>query len=287
MRFLRLLIQHVAARDTATPAAAMAFYSLFALAPVGYFIVAACGWALGDLSARRSVTGFLAGYLGDDRAAAMVGVVAKDPGFAEGAIGWVLSVGMVLYAASASTFQLRQTLSEVFGATRASGWSDWLRSTLVGRVLATVFAVAFGLGVVVLVVGTAAAGQLARASALGPTLAGPVGWLVLSVGSWLAITLMFALVMKGLPSQAPPWPAVLGGAACAAALFELGKNLIAGYLARSEVASAYGPAGALVALLLWLYYSAQIFLLGAEVAAALHGSRPAAGPLSHHQAGPS
>ena len=87
------------------------------------------------------------------------------------------------------------------------------------------------------------------------------------VGSWIVVTVVFVLVMKYLPRRTPPARSVLLGACTAAALFELGKYFIAYYLSRSLFAAAYGPSSAMVVVLLWTYYSVQIFLLGAEIAA--------------------
>jgi membrane protein len=140
-----------------------------------------------------------------------------------------------------------------------------MKTTLMGRLLAAVLAIGAGSTLVVV---TVASAMLSYWNANS----GPLeDWLLRHVSliirgfSWLVVGLIFTTILKYLPMRCPPWKPVLLGSLAASILFEVGKYYIGLYVARSVIASAYGPSSTIVAILIWIYYSIQTFLAGAKI----------------------
>ena len=231
--------------------AALAYYTLFSIAPLLLIVIAVAGLAFGDDAARGEIFAQLRGLMGDDGAAAVERLIQAADHPEGGAIATATGVAMLLLGAMTVFGELQNALDRIWRAParkQASGWLNLVRSRLLsfGMILAVAF---------VLMVSLALSAVLA---ALGK-------WWALDLAASFAVTtLMFALIYKIIPRVRIRWRDVWAGAAVTAALFALGKLLIGLYLGRSGVASAFGAAGSLVAMMVWVYYSAQIFLLGAE-----------------------
>jgi membrane protein len=231
--------------------AALSYYTLFSIAPLLLIVLAIAGLVFGEEAARGELFGRISALVGPESARAIEALLASANRPGAGAIAMVTGTLGLLAGASAVFGELQNALDRIWRAParkQQSGWFSLIRSRLLsfGMILAVAF---------LLMVSLAMSAVLA---ALGDW------WALDLAASFLLTTLMFALIYKIIPRVPIRWSDVWAGAAVTAALFAVGKFLIGLYLGRAGVASAFGAAGALVAVMVWVYYSAQIFLLGAE-----------------------
>jgi membrane protein len=241
---------------------ALAYYTLFSIAPLLIIVIAVAGFFLGAEAARGEIVGQLQGMLGDEGATAVQGLLESASKPKEGFIATVTSILLLLVGATTIFAELQTDLDRIWRAETKpiSGLWGLLRSRVLsfGMILALAF-----LLLVSLVISAAL-------TALGKWWGGWFeGWAVLLevlnfVISFVITTGLFALIYKLLPRADIAWHDVWIGAAVTALLFAVGKFLIGLYIGRSGIASGYGAAGSFVVLLVWVYYSTQIFLLGAE-----------------------
>ncbi|MGA7778730.1 MAG: YihY/virulence factor BrkB family protein [Paraburkholderia sp.] len=264
----------------AAMAASIAFYAAFSLAPTLVMVIAVAGWFFGAQAARGELFSHIHGMLGDDAAAGVQTIVenARHSGSA-GGIAAIISFALLAIGASATFSSLNSALNIVWPLTgpRSSSVIALVRVRLISFGL--VLGVAFLL-IVSLVLDTAITfvGQWIWGDSpyvvIGNLLQLGVGLLVLAFA--------FAALLKFLPDAVVRWRDALVGGAVAAVLFSAGKKLFALYLAHAGMANSFGAAGSLAVLLMWLYFSAVVLLLGAEFSAArgrLHDPRGAWGQL--------
>ena len=252
--------------------AALAYYTLFSIAPLLLIVTAVAGLAFGAEAARGEIFEQLNGLMGPEGAGAVEKLLQSAHRPAEGVVATL--TGLVLLALGASTVfgELQNALDRIWRAperAQAGGWWNLIHSRLLS--FGMILGIAFLLMVSLV--------TSAAISALGKWWGAHVADIVLN---FALTTLLFALIYKIIPRVRIAWRDVWTGAAVTALLFALGKVLIGLYLGKSSVASAYGAAGSLVVMMVWVYYSAQIFLLGAEftrVYAHAHGSRQARLPV--------
>jgi len=245
----------------ASMGAALAFYSAFSLAPLLLIVIAIAGFVYGADTARKAVVKQFAELIGPVGADAVGGLLKAASAAETG--GTVTAIGVILLLIGATTVlvELEDDLNRIWEApARAeSGLVMLVRQRLLS------FGMILGIGfllIVSLVVGSAIAAFSARwdASALGAT-----GLFIADFTlSVVVFTALFGMLYKWLPNVRIAWQDVWTGALTTAVLFNLGRLAIGAYLGRSATASAYAAAGSVLVLLLWLYYSAQIFLFGAE-----------------------
>lgn len=267
--------------------AALAFYTMFSLAPLLLIVIAVAGLVFGEDAARGEIAAQLQALMGDGGARAIQDMLAAAQKPAEG--GFATAIGAVLLFIGATTVfgELQDALDRIWrvpARSRAGGWTDLLRSRLLsfGMVLAIGF---------LLMVSLVASAGLAAAGRWWSPLAGDGYALAVAANAgidFLLAAFMFALIYKVMPRVRVLWKDVWIGAVFTAVLFTLGKYLIGLYVGRSGVTSVFGAAGSLVGVLLWVYYSAQIFLIGAEftwVYANVLGSRRGLGSPSAAGAG--
>jgi membrane protein len=256
---------------------ALAYYTLFSTAPVLIIAIAIAGFVFGEEAARGEILTQLRGLLGEQGAAAVETILRGASRPTEGLIATVSSVVVLVIGATTVFAELQTDLDRIWKAP-ASERKGGLWGLLRARLLSFGLVLALGFLLLVSLVVSAALG------ALGGWWGGYFeGWDVLleivNFALSLAVTTgLFAMVYKLLPSVDIAWRDVWIGAIVTALLFALGKTVIGYYIGRSSVASGFGAAGSFVVLLLWVYYSTQIFLLGAEftgVYAREHGSRRA------------
>ena len=253
--------------------AAIAFYTVTSIAPVLLIVIAIAGLAFGRDAAQNAITAQLSGLMGQQTADVIQSVIASA-GSKSSSI-WATLVGMIT---------LVLTASGVFGEMQTALNAIWKaepKGTTVSRLIrarAASLGLVAALGFLLMVSLVVSTGLTAFGNYLDSVL--PFGQVVLSVlngvVSILLISLLFAAIYKVLPDRPIEWRDVAVGAMATGVLFTLGKSLIGWYLGSSAVASSFGAAGGLIVLLLWVYYSAQIFLLGAEftkVFANRHGSK--------------
>lgn len=267
------------ADNASSAAAALAFYCAFSLAPLLVILLTLSGWIVGAQAAEVFVADQLTMLFGIQTAEVLLEAVrsAQQP---EGYMATIVSVGTLLVAATTVLAALEEALNRIWGASISGrrGLSGWLRR----RVLSLGFILALSfLLLVTLTISAMLAGMRSWLAARYAPLVGAVGTLDIVVSMGVPTTL-FALIYRYMPGQRLDWKVVLTGGLVTALLFAFGKWLVSLYLVRSTVPTAFGAAASFAALLLWLYYTAQIFLFGAEFTACLGGvgrqSRGKAGP---------
>jgi membrane protein len=245
-----------------TMGAALAFYTAFSLAPLLVIVIAIAGTIYGDAPARAAVVAQFDILLGPVGAQALEKLLASAAIEPHGTLATVVSLVVLFVGATTVLVELEDDLDYIWKAPRRheSGLVALLRARLLS------FGLILGIGfllVVSLVVGSglAALAHLWRLSVTNATLV----FLLDFVVALAAFTVLFAMLYKFLPHVRIAWRDVWGGALVTAVLFNVGRLAIGFYLGHSAVASTYAAAGSFVVLLLWLYYSAQIFLFGAEL----------------------
>lgn len=241
--------------------AALAFYTVFSLAPILILSIAIAGLFFGQEAARGEIFEQVQGLLGPDAAGAVQSMIrnASRPG--AGLIATLIGFVTLFIGATTALAELKDGLDQIWDAPRekTSGFFYFLRKRLlsVGLILS--------LGFLLLVSLALSAVISAMARTWGPADAtGVVLQAVNFLFSFALVTLLFAMIYKILPAVRIAWRDVLVGAVITALLFSIGKWLIGLYLGNSAVASSYGAAGSVILVLIWVYYSTQIFLLGAE-----------------------
>lgn len=252
-------------RDDFAPSmgAGIAYYTVFSIAPLIVIVIAIAGFFFGPDAASGYLYAQLAGLLGEPGAQAIRDMAERAGRSGEGVVA--TATGAVLLAIGATTVfaELQSDLDRIFKAP-ASKRPEGLWGLLRSRVLSLGLVVSIGF---VMLVSLVASAVLAAVGKWWSGVLGDFVWLfhALDAATSLGvITVLFALMYKILPRVRIDWRDVWIGAFVTALLFTLGKLVVGLYLGRSDVASSYGAAGSLVVLLVWVYYSAQIFLLGAE-----------------------
>ena len=241
--------------------AALAFYTVFSLAPILILSIAIAGLVFGQEAARGEIYDQVRGLLGGDAAAAIQAMVqnASRPG--AGIIATLIGVVTLIVGATTALAELKDGLDQIWRAPpeKTSGFFYFLRKRLlsVGLILSLGFLLLVSLALSALI--SAMARRWGPADSTGVVLQA-VNFLF----SFGLVTLLFAMIYKILPAVRIAWGDVVIGAVITALLFSVGKWLIGLYLGNSAVASSYGAAGSVILVLVWVYYSAQIFLLGAE-----------------------
>jgi membrane protein len=243
-------------------AAAISFYTVFSLAPLLVIVIAVVGLAFGQEAAQGQVVGQIQGLVGPDAARMIEEMIEGARRPAAGIFATALGLGILLLGAAGVFGQLQEALNRIWDA--PSSPQRRLLGLLHDRFLS--FAMLLGTGFLLLVSLVVSAALQALGTVFGRWLPSP---LILLEGlhlvlSLAVITVLFALIYKILPQVRIQWRDVWVGAALTAGLFVLGKFLIGLYLGRGSFTSAFGAAGSLVVILLWVYYSAQILLFGAE-----------------------
>jgi membrane protein len=240
--------------------AAIAYYSIFSFGPLMLIATVIAGVVFGADAARGAISEQVRDLLGDTGAQALQALLDGADHPYQGVLATIFGVGTLLFAAVSVVVQLKTALNTVWECETAQqgGWWDLIRSYLVS--LAGVVSLGFLLLVSLLF--TAAISAINKY--FGSYLPEPTFQIVGSAVSFLFITVLFAMMFKWLPDTHVDWRDVWLGAVLTAALFEAGKFLIGYYVGKLALQSTYGAAASLVMLLIWVYYSAQIVLLGAE-----------------------
>ena len=256
--------------DAPTMGAALAFYTMLSLAPLLLVAVGFAGFFVGRDEAQTALISQLSAVLGDKAAAAVRSLLDAAASQGEGKMAALLGIVTMMLGATTVFAELRADLDRI--------WQHKVQSSGFKRL----FAARFFSFLLVMGIGALLLFSLVATTFLAAVGAWWFGKSELAVhaiefaSSFVLITLLFALIYKVIPRVRVAWRDVWIGAAVTAALFAVGKFLIGLYLGRSSVASAFGAAGSVVVMMVWVYYSAQVFLLGAEftwVYAHTYGSR--------------
>jgi membrane protein len=241
-------------------------------------VIAIAGLAIGRDVARAGVIDQLSGLVGPQGADLIKSIVARSSDPASGAVATVFGAVMVLVTAS-GIFGEMQTALNTTWQVKASN-EPWL-SLVRARAASLGLVAALGFVTIVSLAASAALSALGAELAMRTPIAGTVLIALNTALSLAVFALLFAAIYKVLPDIPLRWGDVVTGAVITAALFTGGKSLIGWYLGQAAPGSTYGAAGALIVLLLWAYYSAQIFLLGAELTKAIADARAPAGIPVH------
>lgn len=245
-------------------AAALAYYTVFSLAPLLIIVIAIAGSVFGEQAAKGELVAQIQGVIGRDGAqliqTAIENASQLDP--SQGPIPTLINIGVLFFGASVIFAQLQKSLNKIWEVQPkpGNGIKHFLRKRLLS--FSMVLVIAFLL-LVSLVVSTMLVilGNYLRDLVPGFTYL----WKILNfLISFSIVTLLFAMIFKILPDAKITWKDVWIGAAITAVLFDIGKSLLGFYLGHNSFASAYGAAGSLVIILTWVFYSAQILFLGAE-----------------------
>jgi membrane protein len=252
-------------RDDYAPSmgAALAYYTMFSVAPLLLIVVSIAGLVFGEEAARGQIHAQLAGLMGETGAKALQGLLESVHKPAEGIVATLIGIGVLVVGATTVFAELQDALDRIWRAPvrdRSGGIWGLLRA----RVLS--FGMIMGLGFLLMVSLVFSAALSALGTWWAPMFG---GWEVLLqavnfVVSFAMVTLIFAMIYKVMPRVHVAWRDVWVGAGVTAMLFTIGKLLIGLYIGKSGVTSGFGAAGSLAVVLLWVYWSAQIFLMGAE-----------------------
>jgi membrane protein len=248
----------------ASNGAALAFYTLFSIAPVLVLVIAIAGFFYGHDAAQGELLGQLRGLVGIKGAQAIQLVLAGASNHENGFMATVLAIGLLLFGATTVFAELKASLDEIWQVPplNNAGWWDVVRT----RLLSFGLVVVLGFLLLVSLVVSALFALLERYwGGLWQDAAQVLSWLASLLG-FVVIAALFGVIFKLLPRVRLSWHDVVIGALGTAAMFALGKFVIGLYIGNSGVADSFGAAGSLIALLLWVYYSAQIFFFGAEFA---------------------
>jgi membrane protein len=247
--------------DALSRGAAIAFYTVTSIAPILLIVVAIAGLAFGRDAAQGALTAQIGSLMGQQTADVLQAAVASASGKSSGILATIIGLVTVLVTASGVFVEMQSALNVIWKAKPRGGTVSRLvraRAESLGLVAA--------LGFLLLVSLVMSAALTAFGNYLNAIL--PFGKLIAEalnvIVSVVLISILFAAIYKVLPDRPVDWRDVILGAVVTAVLFSAGKSLIGWYIGSSAVASSYGAAGALIVLLLWVYYSAQIFLFGAE-----------------------
>src|SRR6266851_3082661 len=242
--------------------AAMAYYMVFSLAPMLILVIAIAGLVFGQAAAQGAIVEQLGDLMGVEGAAALQAMIASAGHKRAGVIATLIGTGTLLIAATAVFGELQAALNVIWKVQRRRRRMPVAVAR--ERLLSLSLILALGFLLLVSLVLSAAL------SAFGHYLSGvfpglPLMLRILHLAlSFGMMSILFAMIFKILPDAPVAWQDVWIGAMATALFFSIGKYLIGLYIGSSNVASTYGAAGALVIILLWIYYSAQILLFGAE-----------------------
>jgi membrane protein len=267
---IKCAASHWAGDRAATLGAALAFYCAFSLAPLLVVLATVTGWIVGAQLAEHQLAEQLRALFGPATAGVLMAAMDSSQS-RNGIVAACISVVTLLIGATTVFAALEGALEEIWGARAMApgGIYGWLRARLLS------FGLILALGFLLLVSLSVSTALAALRTLVAQYYSGLV---VATAALDFAISLaliagLIAVIYRYLPARRLAWRPILWGALVTALLFQVGRWAISFYLARSTQPSAFGAAASFAALLLWLYYSAQIFLFGAEFTACLGGSR--------------
>src|SRR5215204_3230529 len=263
--------------DALSRGAAIAFYTVTSIAPVLLIVVAIAGLVFGREAAENAISAQLSGLMGQQTADVLQSAVASAADTSSGVWATLIGIATLIATASGVFGEMQSSLNAI--------WKTRPHGTTVSRLIqarAISLGLVAALGFLLIVSLAVSAGLTAFVDYLDAMM--PVGTLILPVLNFIVslalLAILFAAIYKVLPDRRLHWRDVIVGAVVTAVLFTIGKSLIGWYLGSSAVASSYGAAGGLIVLLLWVYYSAQIFLLGAEFTKAYAAYRRGEDPMA-------
>lgn len=255
-------------------AAALAYYTIFSIAPLLIIVIAIAGSVFGEDAARGAIEQELQGLLGSTGAQVIQTAIQNASKPHQGAIASIISIFVLLFGATGVFAELQNALNTIWNVQVKPGRK--VRNIVRQRFLS--FAMVLGIGFLLLVSLVISAILATLVNYFKNVIPGvDLLWRLVNVGlGFIVTTMLFGLIFKVLPDVKIKWSDVLTGAALTAILFSIGRFLLGEYLGKSSLSSTYGAAGSIVVILVWVYYTAQILFFGAEftqVYAQKYGSR--------------
>jgi membrane protein len=250
------------AHDAFTQSAALAFYTLFSLAPVLIVAISLSGAVFGAEKVRGEVVEQFQDLMGREAGVMVQGLLEKATSSVRGGLAGILGLVTLLFGTTAVFIQLQTALNVVWEVRPKAG--HILKTLLKKRLLS--FALVLAIGFLLLVSLALSAALTALGGYVRDRLSAPPALLqsINIVFSFVVFSILFAMIYRILPDVDIPWRDVLLGSVVTSALFSVGKWLIGLYIGHTALASAYGTAGSVIVLVLWVYYTSLIVLLGAE-----------------------
>jgi membrane protein len=242
--------------------AALAFYTILSLAPFVIFVIAIVALVVGHSNAQSQITSQVQGLIGPAGANAVRTVIEQAQKPTSGTFASIIGVVTLLFGASGVAGELRSALNKIWDVKTEVGGG--VAGSLKDRFFS--LGIVLAIGFLLLVSLMLSAALAALAAFFGGFLPMPV-FLLTSIDfivSFVGISVLFALIFKYVPTTQIAWKNVWTGAVVTAFLFTVGKSLIGLYLGTASVGTAYGAAGSLIVVTVWVYYSAMIFYFGAE-----------------------
>ena len=261
-KLLKLTKAEWTADNGASLAAALAYYTVFSLAPILVIAVAVAGLVFGQEAARGELTAQISGFVGKEGAELTQTLLANASNPSTGSLAGVVGLVTLLFGATGAFGQMQNSLNHIWNVPQDKTGGRW--KTVTTRLIS--FVLVLGVGLLLLIMLILSALISGFTNLVGVTGASAQLWgeVINFVASFAITTVLFALIYRVLPDVDVSWRDVWVGALITSVLFTIGKQLIGIYLGRASVASAYGAAGSVVIVMLWVYYSAQILFLGAE-----------------------
>jgi membrane protein len=250
--------------------AAIAYYTVFSLAPVLILVIAIAGLVFGKAAAEGALFDQIAALVGKESAGAVQALLRSASGTASGIVATLVGLVALVLAATGVFGEVQAALNVIWKAKPSREGGLWQLVKLRRRSLALIVAIGLLL-MMSLILSAALEAFSTHLAGILPALPSVLETLNFLLSLAMA-TVLFAMIFKILPDADVEWPDVWIGAATTALLFTIGRHLISLYIGTSGVSSVYHAAGTLVLLLVWIYYSAQILLFGAEFAKA-YGDR--------------
>jgi membrane protein len=245
--------------DAPVLGAALAFYTIFSLAPIFIIVVAIVGVILGRESVQLYIVGQLAQFVGQDNAASVIHIIQNSYEVGSGFKATIIAIILMMVGSTTAFVMLKNALNIIWGVKNTGGLISIVKSRLKSLL------VVMGAGLILLLSMILSSIISAVQIFLDDYVNIPLGLIALANEALMIVLLifLFAMLFRILPDVKISWRDVWMGGTITAILFALGKYLLGLYLGRSTITSAYGAAGSLVVFLMWVYYSAQILFFGA------------------------
>ena len=242
--------------------AALAFYTLFSIAPILVLAIALAGYFFGVEAAQGELVTQLRGLIGQDGAEAVQAMLAAARDKESGLISTIIATVLLIIGATTVFAELKISLDELWEvrAQAESGLWAMIKTRLLSFGIVLVLGFLLMVSLVVSALLSVLQNYIGSLWGFSTELFCVISWLF----TFFVIAFLFAVIYKMLPSIPLSWRDVWIGSLATAGLFILGKSLIGIYLGNSQVTSSFGAAGSVIALMLWIYYSSQVFFLGAE-----------------------
>ena len=243
--------------------ASLAYYTIFSLSPWLLIVIAIASFFFGAEAARGELFGQISGMVGPKGAEAIQSMLSSGATQKHGLIATIIATVTLILGSTGVFLELQASLNTIWGVKQEPGAGIW--SFIRHRLISFAMVLTIGFLLLVSLVLTAAIAAVGKMLGGGSPGMEVISQVLNFAASFAVVKLLFALIFKLMPDVKIPWHTVWVGGAFTSLLFTVGKFALGLYLGKSSAASAFGAAGSLVALLLWVYYSAQIMFFGAEI----------------------